>query len=209
MNLHSVRDRRTIITIYIIVASVALALAKPSDIHAAKAEENASGADAPPGSITFVGKNMFFTANGTFRRWRITKAELDLTALEKSQVTIEVDMTSIDTQIEKRDKHLRTDEFFDVKKYPVATLRIYDIAEVKRSAFGLLTCRAKLDWDMRGVQKTYEEFTFEVVSENPLRVRGEFEVNRMDFHIGVPYRKLNPLSIKEAIPIKFDATLPE
>jgi polyisoprenoid-binding protein YceI len=46
---------------------------------------------------------------------------------ESSRVEVEIDTTSIDTNHEERDKHLRGKEFFDVEKYPKATFVSTDI----------------------------------------------------------------------------------
>jgi polyisoprenoid-binding protein YceI len=37
---------------------------------------------------------------------------------EKSRFTVDVDLASVDTSVAKRDAHLRSPDFFDVKKYP-------------------------------------------------------------------------------------------
>lgn len=171
--------------------------------------DNGADDDAPPGSITFVGKNMVATANGTFHKWRFTQAEFNPSDPSESVVEIEVDVASIDTKIEKRDDHLRTADFFDVETYPTATLRIYDIKTTGTGSSGNPTYTAKLDWTMHGVEKTYEDFTFEVVGVDPVRVKGTFTINRMDFDIGEEHKTLNPMSIQEEIPIAFEAVVPE
>ena len=45
----------------------------------------------------------------------------DEAAPEKSQVGVTIDVASLDTNHAERDKHLRSDDFFDVGKYPEAT----------------------------------------------------------------------------------------
>jgi len=42
-------------------------------------------------------------------------------APEASKVEVTVETASVDTNNAERDKHLRSDDFFDVKKYPKAT----------------------------------------------------------------------------------------
>lgn len=162
-----------------------------------------------PGSITFVGKNMVATAHGTFHTWRFTQAEFDPDSPAGGVVEIEVDIASIDTKIEKRDDHLRTADFFDVENYPTATLRIYDIALAGSGDGANPAYTDKLDWTMHGVEKTYDNFTFELTGRNPTRVVGQFTINRMDFNIGEPHKTLSPMSIKEEIPITFEAVVPE
>ncbi len=41
----------------------------------------------------------------------------------KSKVSVTIDTSSVDTNLAERDKHLRSDEFLDVKKYPEATFK--------------------------------------------------------------------------------------
>lgn len=188
---------------------VLLSLFSIAAIVAAPASGDDAAADGPPGSITFVGKNMVATANGTFHTWHFTEANFDPDNPAGSVVAIEVDVASIDTKIEKRDDHLRTADFFDVENYPTATLRIYDIEASGTSEEGHPKYTAKLDWTMHGVEKTYENFTFEVVEKSPVRVRGTFTINRMDFNIGEEHKSLSPMSIQEEIPIEFEAVVPE
>ena len=184
-------------------------LATTLALGAATAHAEDGATDSPPGSITFVGKNMVATANGTFHKWHFTKADFDPDHPENSEVAIEVDVASIDTKIEKRDDHLRTADFFDVENYPTATLRIYEIVASGTSEDGNPQFSAKLDWAMHGVQKTYENFSFELTGKSPVQVKGTFTINRMDFNIGEKHRSLNPMSIQEEIPIVFEATVPE
>lgn len=165
------------------------------------ADEDASQS---PGKIEFVGKNMLVTANGSFHDWHFTKVRLGSDDMPVKEVTLEVDVASLDTASKKRDEHLRTADFFDTEKYPTATLRVYDIQRAEGDAY-----LAKLDFDMHGVQKTYEDFAFDVTNTGPVQVEGEFEFSRMDFEIGEPHKKLSPMSIKEKIQINFSAMLPE
>jgi polyisoprenoid-binding protein YceI len=46
--------------------------------------------------------------------------EVDDADMTKSKVSVDVDVTSIDTAEEKRDGHLKSPDFFDVEKFPKA-----------------------------------------------------------------------------------------
>jgi len=46
-----------------------------------------------------------------------------------NKVDIDIDMSSIDTNHAERDKHLRSDDFFDVEKYPKATFKTTSYAD--------------------------------------------------------------------------------
>jgi polyisoprenoid-binding protein YceI len=51
------------------------------------------------------------------------KVSLEGTDLTKSQVSVEINTASINTDDEKRDEHLRGTDFFDVKKFPKLTFK--------------------------------------------------------------------------------------
>jgi polyisoprenoid-binding protein YceI len=57
---------------------------------------------------------------GFFRKYQGT-VTLDEKDLSKSSVNVTIEAVSIDTGVEKRDEHLRTDDFFDVAKHPTIT----------------------------------------------------------------------------------------
>jgi len=171
----------------------------------------ASGAEdesAPPGSITFVGRNLLLTANGTFHRWRFTRVDIDREHPERSVVEVEVDIASIDTGIERRDAHLRTADFFEVETWPMASVRISDASPDGESDAGNPRYRADFMIRIRDVEKTLPG-TFEVVAEKPPRVEGELVLNRTDFGVGEPHRRWNPTSIREEIPVRFSVQIPE
>jgi len=59
---------------------------------------------------------------GHFRRWGALLV-LDLDDVSRSRLTGWVDLTSIDTGAPERDDHIRSPEFFDVTRFPVAEFR--------------------------------------------------------------------------------------
>ena len=63
---------------------------------------------------------MVSTTNGRFRKVR-GRVVLDDHHLENSQVQAVIEASSIDTDVPKRDDHLRSDDFFDVDNYPHLT----------------------------------------------------------------------------------------
>lgn len=189
--------KRFAMTLVAVIAA-SFILASPAQLAETKKEI------PPPGTITFVGKNKVATANGTFKKWKITESTFDAAAPEKIRVTIVVDVASIDTKIKKRDDHLRNADFFDVEKYPTATLTVHSV----EAGQGENSFIGKLDFEMHGVKKTYPTFAFRTTGDDPVKVDGTFTINRMDFKIGEP-KTVTPMSIVEEIPITFTATLPE
>ena len=80
-----------------------------------------------PGEITFVGKNAFATANGTFHLWRVVDRSVDLNDPGASWAEVEIDLASVDTGIERRDDHLRDPDFFEVETWPLARVRAHSL----------------------------------------------------------------------------------
>ncbi len=67
---------------------------------------------------------------------------LDPADLSKGTVEVTIDAASIDTNEPARDKHLKSDEFFDVEKYPKVTfrsIRVKPISQNKLQIEGNLT----------------------------------------------------------------------
>ena len=65
---------------------------------------------------------MFTTVKGHFKDFDATIV-VDEENPNDSSVTVELDAKSIDTASPDRDKHLRSEDFFDVEKYPKITFR--------------------------------------------------------------------------------------
>ncbi|MBI4978841.1 MAG: YceI family protein [Spirochaetes bacterium] len=96
-----------------------------------------------------------------------------------------IDVASIDTLVEQRDKHLRSDAFFDVEKYPTATftMRSYKGNKAKGVITGDLT--------MHGVTKKVDlALTVNGTMTDKGRTRAAgtatTTVKRTDFGIGKP-----------------------
>ena len=63
---------------------------------------------------------MVSNVKGNFVKFEGT-ADLDDRDIAKSKVTASIDVNSISTNVQKRDEHLRSADFFDVEKYPTMT----------------------------------------------------------------------------------------
>jgi polyisoprenoid-binding protein YceI len=158
-------------------------------------------ADEERGRIGFVAKNMLATANGVFHRWTVVESDINLDSLENGSVSIEIDVASLDTDNERRDHHLRTEDFFEVEAWPVARVRIHSATRGEGERWN-----AQFDIEIRGVRKTLPG-SFEILNRKPFQVRGTLTIDRLDFGIGTP-KTWNPMSITQEIPITFEATLP-
>ena len=78
--------------------------------------------DQAHSTIGFSVHQFLGTTHGKFKKFE-GKIDLDREHPENSSVSARVDVRSIDTNIEKRDNHLRSPEFFNVDKYPEITFK--------------------------------------------------------------------------------------
>lgn len=85
--------------------------------------------DSSGSTIGFSVHQFLGTTHGKFTNFS-GRIEVDREHPENSSVTAQIDVRSIDTQIRKRDDHLRSAEFFNVGKFPWITFKS---RSVKRS----------------------------------------------------------------------------
>lgn len=107
----------------------------------------------------------------------------DFENLDTSSVEFTIQAASIDTKNEKRDDHLRSEDFFNVEKYPEIRFKSSKITRVDEDTFavdGTLT--------MRGVAKEISlmvDFLGEMSAMGGIRAGYELTttVNRMDYGV--------------------------
>ena len=63
---------------------------------------------------------MVSNVNGRFEKYSGT-VDIDDKNITKSSAQVSIDTNSINTNVQKRDEHLRSADFFDVTKYPTMT----------------------------------------------------------------------------------------
>lgn len=189
--------------------ALVLALAAPVGLLAAVAAGAGEAApassaveSAATGRIGFVGNNIFGRADGEFLAWRVVEHSVDLANPTASEVVVEVEIASIDTQSEGRDEHLRTADFFDAEKFPVATVRGHSGRPLESAKSGRPRYAVQFDVDLHGVAKTLEG-EVEIVEMKPLVVEGGFLIRRTDFGIGPQPSRWNPVSIDDEVPVAF------
>lgn len=91
--------------------------------------------------VEFTIRHMFSKVTGSFGTFHGTVA-YDAAAPTASTVTAEIDASSIDTNNEGRDKHLKSPDFFDVAKFPTlsfTTTKVTPGTDGKMQIEGTLT----------------------------------------------------------------------
>ena len=115
-----------------------------------------------------------------FQKFTVKNASFDPQNLEGGTATIEVDLASLSTGSDKRNKHLTTADYLDTSKFTTMTI---DIANVKKQQGTTYSADAKVK--LRDIEKTYP-VTFDVVEakDDWIRVKGEHRFPRFDFKVG-------------------------
>jgi polyisoprenoid-binding protein YceI len=155
-----------------------------SNLALAKAEK--WEIDKVHSNVYFDVRHIYATVHGLFNDFSGTLI-LDPDNRDVSSVEFEVKVDSINTNITKRDNHLRSDEFFAAKKFPVMTFKSTGVKLVegnKHIIEGNLT--------IRGITKKIDiPFTYYGMKENPLKkgkivagFEADFTINRLDYKVG-------------------------
>lgn len=138
--------------------------------------------DPENSSVSFVSMHVHSKVRGMFPRPSGTVA-LDEETPAKSKVDVTIDINLISTGVEERDTHLKSTEFFDTAKYPVATFVSTSVSRSSPTAYSVTG-----DLSVHGVTKPV---TLAVTLSPPFNHAGGIRrgaeatatVNRRDFGI--------------------------
>ena len=135
--------------------------------------------------------------------------EYDGKDLTKAKVNATIDVKSISTRVEKRDEHLKTDDFLDVANYPTMT---FVSTSITPASGGKYTLAGNLT-----IRGTTKPVTFELTAPSgPITTRGTTKIgasasgkiNRKDF--GVKYHEVmdnGGLGVADEVFIQLDVEL--
>lgn len=173
---------KTLNTKYIFSLIIALFIASTT-LHA----QSTWKVDSPHAKVTFgTVHNTISDVEGLFNSFdaTITASEEDFS---DAVFELTVDVASIDTEVKKRDDHLRSPDFFHVEKYPTIEFKSTSIEATDKENRYKLTG----DLTMHGVTKEVTmNMWYRGLYENPQNGNKSagFEVtgnlNRSDFNIG-------------------------
>jgi polyisoprenoid-binding protein YceI len=129
--------------------------------------------------VTFKIKNLGFNTGGSFSGLAGTIV-FDPDNLDGCTFDVHIDAGSVNTGVDMRDNHLRSEDYFDVKNYPQIRFVSAKITGNKKS--GTLFVSGKLT--IKGITKDISfPFTAQPVKDGYL-FNGEFRMNRRDFKVG-------------------------
>ncbi|NNK93924.1 MAG: polyisoprenoid-binding protein [Desulfobacterales bacterium] len=101
--------------------------------------------DKAHSNIYFSIDHIFSKVNGQFNEFT-TDIAFDPEDLAGSKFEFEIQVSSIDTNIGKRDKHLQSDDFFDAGGFPIMTFKSFKISDKGNGIYdvaGTLTIKEK------------------------------------------------------------------
>jgi polyisoprenoid-binding protein YceI len=128
-------------------------------------------------TVKFTIKNFGINTSGNFKGLQGSIA-WDAAAPDKSMFDISIDATTVNTDVESRDNHLRKEEYFNVAQYPKISFKSDKVTASGKS----FTVSGKLS--IKGVIKDIS-FPFTITpKEDGLLFEGSFQINRKDFKVG-------------------------
>ena len=142
--------------------------------------------DPNHGEIVFKVQHVLGFVTGVFEKYNGTvRFDPNDPASSSIEVTIEVD--SLNTRVAKRDEHLRSKDFFEVKKYP--TIKFVS-NEIRNTGGNQYIAKGQLT--MKDVTKTIElPFTFLGIVDNPfeksMEIAGfdaQYTLDRLEYNVG-------------------------
>lgn len=137
-------------------------------------------------SVNFEVKHLFNTVNGNFRDYDGT-FYFDPKNLDESKFTFTVPVSSIETNNEKRNNHLKSSDFFDAEKYP--TMKFVSSGFEKKSEDNYVV-KGKLR--IKDVTKNVSiPFKITGMADHPMKKGTEImglafntKINRNDYNVG-------------------------
>ncbi|MGB5696236.1 MAG: YceI family protein [Polyangiales bacterium] len=180
-------------------------------VESATGEKAAAPAGATPGEalaslainpsntkVEFVGAKVTRSHDGGFTDFA-GMVELN-DPIEKSQIDITIQTASLYADEEKLTKHLKSDDFFAVEKYPTATFRS---TEIRKEGDGhVITGNLTL----HGITKRISFPATITATDREVSATSEFSINRHDF--AITYPGMPDDLIRDLVVLKLSLKLP-
>ncbi len=144
--------------------------------------------------ITFQIKNLGINTHGTISG---LKADfyIDPANTSKNMINASVETGTINTDNSMRDKHLKSDDFFDVEMYPVITLKSNNIKHKGGDNYtGLFNLNIKNKTKGLEIPFTYTS------AGDKVYFKCSFKINRLDYGIGS-----NSFTMGDQVTVSIDA----
>lgn len=153
-------------------------------------------------SIAFTASKVTRSHQGKFNSFS-GSADLVGGRAEGSKITIDVDLASVQVDVDKLTQHLKSADFFDVGRYPKAH---FESSSITAGGASGATHTVSGALDLHGVKKTITFPATITVRDDAVVVKSEFSINRKDF--GIVYPGAPDDLIRDDVLLKVDLTLP-
>lgn len=127
--------------------------------------------------IVFIAKNLGMKVSGKISGMKVA-GKYNGENIFASSFVGSIDVSTIDTQITLRDNHLKSNDYFDVKKYPTITFKSREITE-KGSTLTVIG-----DVTIKGVTKEIDVIFVVQKNGNKHTMVGNVTIQRKDFDLG-------------------------
>ena len=129
-------------------------------------------------AITFEIKNMGINTGGSISGL-LTKVRFMPENLNASTLEASVEVNTVNTDNSSRDEHLRSEDFFDVARYPKITLKSVSFRHKSGNNYvGIFTLTIKSKSKQIEMPFTFSD------KDNVVEFKGKFKINRLDFGVG-------------------------
>lgn len=143
--------------------------------------------DKAHSNVNFEVTHFFTPVDGQFHDYN-ANINFDPNNLEESSVSVEIMVNSIDTDNQKRDGHLQSDDFFNAEKYPKMTFESSSISKTGENEF---VAKGKLK--IKDTTKDIElPFTLLGIQNHPMQentqlagIKSNFTIDRTEYGVGV------------------------
>ena len=129
-------------------------------------------------NITFEIKNLGIKTSGTIGGLQ-ADIQFDPAHLNTASIEATADVKTVNTNNDSRDEHLRTDEFFDVARFPKITIKSVSFKHKSGDKYeGQFNLTLKDKTKLIDLPFTYTE------NGAAVSIKGSFKLNRLDFGVG-------------------------
>lgn len=180
-----------------LAAALLLALVSTTWSATARADAVRFRIQREASEVTFSATSRIMNATGSFHRLA-GEVSVDPKDLATAKITLSIEADSIDTGIGMRDNHLRSEDFLDVRQFPMITFESLRVEAAGRRAtvVGRLT--------IHGVTREVAVPVDVSLTDVALVASGEFVVNRRDY--GITYQSfVNPVGNAVRVAFTFRA----
>ncbi|MFO7828140.1 MAG: YceI family protein [Bacteroidales bacterium] len=103
---------------------------------------------------------------------------------DQFEVNVVIDPASLETGINKRDEHLKSEDFFYVEQYPIIEFTGNKVSLNDIEKKDKYTYRTKGKLSIRGITKEEDVyFNIEQINQTGILITGESKINRLDYNV--------------------------